>query len=135
MKLDNSTKALSFRAALPPEDRQPSWMRDAVLSTRSGLVGGISPGFRVPPAAVVPDAERFIPEPGNPGVEIRVIRAAVLVELSLVTRPAYKETLVELRAEDWAAFGAYVERAERPEPPVQERAGLDQLVERALRCL
>ena len=76
-------------------------MRDAVLATRGGLVGGISPGFTVPPLSIVPDAERFIPEPDNPGVQIRQINQAVLFEMSLVTRPQYKETVVDLRAEDF----------------------------------
>ena len=72
-------------------------MRDAVLSVQAGLVGGISPAFRVPPASAVPDAEVLEDEPGNPGVKIRRIRAAVLFELSLVTRPAYPNTEVDIR--------------------------------------
>ena len=49
---------------------------------RAGLAGGVSPGFRVPPASVVANAEAFEPEPGNPGVQVRVINQAVLHELS-----------------------------------------------------
>ncbi len=101
LKVEDTPKALTFRATLPAENDQPSWMRDAVLSIRGGLVGGISPGFSVPPASIVPDAEELIDEPGNPGVSIRTISAAILFELSLVTRPAYKETVVDLRAEDF----------------------------------
>ena len=100
-KLEDSSKALTFRATLPPENEQPTWVRDAVLSLRGGLVGGISPGFNVPPLSIVPDAELFIPEPGNPGVQIRQINQAILHELSLVTRPAYKDTVIDLRAEDF----------------------------------
>ena len=44
-------------------------------------------------------AEIDIPEPGNPGVSIRVIKHAVLYELSIVSRPAYGSTDVDLRAE------------------------------------
>ena len=106
LTLESSAKAVTFRATLPPVELQPSWMRDAVLSTRSGLVGGISPGFTVPPLSVVPNAEVLIPEIGNPGVMIRSIRAAVLFEFSLVTRPAYKETILDLRAEDFTNFMA-----------------------------
>ena len=95
--LDDTDDALSFRAMLPPEGEQPSWMVDTVRSLRAGLVGGISPGFSVPPVTAVADAERLEDEPGNPGVAIRVIRAAVLFELSLVTRPAYNATAVTLR--------------------------------------
>lgn len=95
--LDDDARGLKFRATLPPENRQPTWMRDAVLSVQAGLVGGISPAFRVPPASAVPDAEVLEDEPGNPGVKIRRIRAAVLFELSLVTRPAYPNTEVDIR--------------------------------------
>ena len=93
--------ALTFEVSLPAEGRQPSWVRDTMLAVEAGLVRGISPGFVIPPRHVVPDAERLIPEPGNPGVEIRVINAAVLREMSIVTRPAYPDTSAELRADEW----------------------------------
>ena len=95
--LEDSDDALSFTATLPEESAQPTYMRDAVMQIHAGLVGGISPGFRVPPPSAVANAERLIPEPGNPGVQIRVIDAAVLYELSLVTRPTYQETELDLR--------------------------------------
>ena len=99
LKLEDRDDGLRFVAELPEEAAQPTWMRDTVLALQGGLVGGISPGFAVPPASAVPDAEELVPEPGNPGVQIRVIRQAVLHELSLVTRPAYPETEVDLRAD------------------------------------
>ena len=75
-------------------------MRDTVLAIRAGLVGGISPGFNVPPRAAVPDAESEEPEPGNPGIFIRVLRTVLVPEFSLVTRAAYSDsTSVEMRAE------------------------------------
>ena len=97
----DSADALTFEVVLPDEGRQPSWVRDTVLAVDAGLVRGISPGFIVPPAGVVPGAQRLIPEPGNPGVDIRVIEAAVLREMSLVTRPAYHDASAELRADEW----------------------------------
>ena len=100
LKLKDGDDGLRFTAELPEEAAQPSWMRDTVMALNAGLVGGISPGFRVPPPAAVPNAEALIPEPGNPGVQIRVIRQAVLFELSLVTRPAYPATEVDLRADN-----------------------------------
>ena len=102
LRLDDADDGLLFEADLPEVEVQPTWMRDSVLAMEAGLVGGISPGFRVPPLSAVPNAEELIPEPGNPGVQIRVIRQAVLYELSLVTRPAYQETIVDLRAENMA---------------------------------
>ena len=100
LRLEDRDDGLRFEADLPEEAEQPSWMRDAVMALNAGLVGGISPGFSVPPANAVPNAEALIPEPGNPGVQIRVIRQAVLYEMSLVTRPAYPETAVDLRAQN-----------------------------------
>ena len=100
LELEDTNRALNFEATLPLESDQPSWVRDSVLALRNGLVGGVSPGFRVPPPNVVPDAEVDVPEPGNPGVSIRLIRAAVLLELSLVTRPAYPTTAVAVRSAD-----------------------------------
>ena len=47
---------LEFEALLPIEAEQPTWVRDAVLAVGAGLIGGLSPGFRVPPSDVVPDA-------------------------------------------------------------------------------
>jgi len=93
--------AVRFEVDLPDETDMPTHMRDAVNMVRAGLVGGVSPGFRVPPANVVANAESLTPEPGNPGVMIREINQAVLYELSLVTRPAYASTEVDLRAEDF----------------------------------
>ena len=97
--LTDSDEALEFRATLPPEPDRPTYMRDALAQQRAGLVGGLSPGFQVPPESTVPGAQRFIPEPGNAGVAIRSISAAVLVEFSLVTRPIYDESTVDLRSQ------------------------------------
>ena len=97
LALEESDEALEFVASLPPERSQPSWMVDAVLAVRSGLVRGISPGFRVPPLSVVANAEELIPEVGNTGVLVRTINEAVLYELSLVTRPGYSGTEIDIR--------------------------------------
>lgn len=106
LTLDDSDDALSFRAALPAENDRPSWMVDALKGIVLGLMTGISPGFNVPPTSAVANAERLLPEPGNPGVFIRSIAAAVLFELSVVTRAAYREASVQLREES----GLYVPR-------------------------
>ena len=101
--ISSTNEAIEFEVDLPADDEMPSYMRDTVAMIRAGLVGGVSPGFRVPPRDVVPDAEGLEPEPGNSAVQVRVIRQAVLYELSLVTRPAYSETHVDLRAADFPA--------------------------------
>ena len=97
-RVTSTREAVEFELELPSEADQPGYMRDVVAMVRAGLIGGISPGFRVPPRAVVPDGERLEPEIGNPAVQVRVIENAVLSELSIVTRPAYSETDVDVRA-------------------------------------
>ena len=99
-RVTSTREAVEFEIELPDESNQPSYMRDAVAMVRAGLIGGISPGFRVPPGAVVPNSERLEPEPGNAAVQVRVIENAVLYELSIVTRPAYSETDIDVRALD-----------------------------------
>lgn len=97
--LTEADDAVTFVATLPDIEDTPSWVIDAEKAIRNGTMTGVSPGFRVPPRDVVPNAERFIPEEGNPGVQIREIHQAVLREFSLVTSPAYEETFMDLRAE------------------------------------
>ena len=99
LSIADGDDAVNFEARLP--DDPPSWVIDAEKSIAAGLMVGLSPGFVVPPASAVPDAERLEPEPGNPGVQIRVIREAVLREFSVVTAPAYADAAVNLRAEDF----------------------------------
>ena len=108
-RVTDGDDAVRFEVDLPDEARQPSWVRDAVLAIEGGLAVGISPGFRVPPANVIPNAEALEPEPGNPGVSVRVINQAVLIELSVVTRPAYAETAVDVRADEIELKGLHFE--------------------------
>ena len=110
LKVEDSREALRFEADLP--ENPPSWVTDTVRAVEAGLIRGVSPGFRVPPASAVANAEELVDEPGT-GVQIRQINQAVLYELSLVTRPAYVESEVDLRgdfvpvvvpvADDWEA--------------------------------
>ena len=97
-RVTSTREAVEFEVDLPGEGDQPGYMKDVVAMVRAGLIGGISPGFRVPPRAVVPDGERLEPEPGNAAVQVRVIENAVLSELSIVVRPAYSDTDVDVRA-------------------------------------
>lgn len=103
LALKSTDEALEFEADILPELEDVTHVRDAMTMLEAGLVTGISPGFRVPPAETVPEAERLDPEEGNPGVFIRSLSAVVLYELSLVTRPAYAESQAELRAMQNAA--------------------------------
>lgn len=103
LRVTETDEAVDFVATLPAEADRPSWVTDTVASIRAGLSQGISPGFRLPPRSAVDRApETFEPEPGgSPGVEIRVIRDAILVELSIVSRPSYTDSEVEIRSEDY----------------------------------
>ena len=82
--------AVRFEATLPEEALTPSWVLDVEKAILNGTMIGLSPGFRVPPMSAVPNAERLIPEPGNPGVQIRQINDAVLREFSVVTAGIYE---------------------------------------------
>ena len=99
LQIADGEDGVTFEAQLP--DDPPSWITDAERAVAAGLMVGLSPGFTVPPASAVPDAERLEPEPGNPGVQIRVIREAVLREFSVVTSAAYTDAAVDLRGEDF----------------------------------
>ena len=96
----DSAEAVTFTATLPEEALTPSWVLDVEKAIANGTMVGLSPGFRVPPVSAVPNAERLIPEPGNPAVQIRQINDAVLREFSIVTAGIYDDAAVELRAED-----------------------------------
>ena len=82
-----------------PELPPTNYAREAHTLVAAGLMAGVSPRFIVPGPDTVPDAETVIPEPGNPAVGIREISAAVLLEISLVTRPAYQDSAAEARSQ------------------------------------
>lgn len=107
LELIDKAEALIFRAIITPEIAETSHARDALALLTAGLATGISPGFRMPPERAVPKdkAETITEEPINPaagqhGALIRLIHAALLFEISLVTQPAYPDAQAEAR--HWA---------------------------------
>ncbi|MEM8759147.1 MAG: HK97 family phage prohead protease [Pseudomonadota bacterium] len=99
LELTDSDAALTFRATIAPEVAETSHGADALALLRSGLARGVSPGFRLPPRTIVPDAEEIIEEDPREGrALIRVIKSALLFELSLVTSAAYPEAEAEERS-------------------------------------
>ena len=108
LQLKDARDALTFTATISPEVAETSHGRDAIALLSSGLSVGLSPGFRVPPPRAVPDAEEIEQEPddgtldenGDPrrGALIRNVKAALLYELSIVTRQQYAEASVEARS-------------------------------------
>ena len=108
--LRDTPEALTFEAIITEAIRQTQHGRDALALLTAGLAIGISPGFRIPPERAVEDAETIEQEPDNGepdengepqrGALIRTVNAALLYELSIVTRPAYEDATVEQR--DWS---------------------------------
>ena len=92
LEFEDSTEALEFRATLPVAGQQTTWQRDFLLAHGQGLLGGISPGFNV-----FPKSESEAANPSRPGTTIRTIRAALLGEVSAVTRAAYPDATLEAR--------------------------------------
>lgn len=104
LSFNDTGDALLIAATITPAILRAQYAQDAVAQVESGLAVGLSPGFRLPPERAVPrsQAETFEDEDMNPdagmhGARIRTIREAILIEMSLVTRPAYEEAGVELK--------------------------------------
>lgn len=100
MDIFDTEDALTFDAEITPEMVDTTWAQDFFRAFASGLIGGISPGFRIPPPSAVPadQAEQVTEEdPALGRALIRTIFQALLYEISLVVIPAYKETVVEER--------------------------------------
>jgi len=109
LTLEDSPSALTFVATLTTAILNTMHGRDALTLLDAGLATGLSPGFRLPPERAVPrdQAERIEdeghnPEAGEHNALIRTILAALLFELSIVTKPAYDEAQVEARSWDAA---------------------------------
>ncbi len=105
MKLVDTAEALTFEAEITPEIAATSYGRDVLAQIDSGLAYGISPGFRLPPPRRVAKPEVFSDEGHDPSrgmfnALIRTINSALLYELSIVTRPAYKESTIEALPDD-----------------------------------
>jgi hypothetical protein len=91
LELRDAADALEFEARIAPEVADTSHGRDALALLAAGLAKGLSPGFRVEPGG------ESISEQRAPEAVLRTIHRAELVELSLVTRPAYAAATVEAR--------------------------------------
>jgi len=101
LNLTDTDAALIMEAEITPQIQETSWARDFLAAFDAGLVVGLSPGFRLPPQRTVSDAEKITQEdPKKGNAVIRTITAALLFELSAVTRAAYPEA--QLAARSWA---------------------------------
>jgi len=98
LTLEDSDDALTFEAILTSEIQEASWARDFIAAFSARLIVGISPGFRVAPPEAVAKAEEVTEEdPAEGSALIRTVFAAILFEISMVSRPAYHETEADLR--------------------------------------
>jgi len=89
LTLEDTDDALTFEATIAPELRHVGYVQDLLGNLAAGLVGGISPGFRVPQGG------DYVKRSSD-GV-MRVVRSADLIEISAVTKPAYPAAQIEAR--------------------------------------
>jgi len=107
LDIKDSNEAVTFVATIASALETASWVQDALSALDAGLIGGISPGFRLPPERAVKKPETIEEEPVDPergmhGAIIRTVNDALLYEMSLVTVPAYDDTEVE-ETRNWNA--------------------------------
>lgn len=96
LDIRDSAEAVTFTATIVPAILRAGYAQDAMAGLEAGLITGLSPGFRIPPQRVSPNAEKVVPEDPAQGMAmIRTIFDALLFEFSLVTVPAYKDATVE----------------------------------------
>lgn len=87
LTLHDTDTALELEAVIDPGT---TWARDFLAAHASGLIRGLSPGFRVPTGG-----ERI----DRRGADtLRTVSKADLFELSAVTVPAYPQAQIEARA-------------------------------------
>lgn len=121
LDIKDSDEAVTLEATITEEMQQVSWVKDLLAAMTAGLIAGLSPGFRIPPERAVKDAEKVEEEDPALGTAIiRTIFAALLYEISLVTRPAYPDTQIEAR--NWKPTDGGV--------LMPERSGLGQTLSR-----
>ena len=100
LNLTETDDALTVEAEISADMAGVSYVRDFLSAHAAGLVRGLSPGFRVRPGG------ETVEERGN--VILRTIRAADLIEISAVTKPAYPQAQIEAR--NWQPVGDVARR-------------------------
>lgn len=87
LTLTDTDQALVIEARI---DTGTSWARDFLSAHASGLIRGLSPGFRVP------EGGELVEDRGD--AILRTVMRAELFEISGVTVPAYPEAQIEARS-------------------------------------
>ena len=100
LTLTESDDALTVDATIGADMNQVTYVRDFLSAHAAGLVRGLSPGFRVRPGG------ETVEERGD--AILRTIKAADLIEISAVTKPAYPQAQIEAR--NWQPVGEVAKR-------------------------
>lgn len=101
LDIRDGDEALTFDATITDEMQGASYVQDFLRGLASGLILGLSPGFRIPPPRTVPNAETVEEEdPAEGRALIRTVHQALLYEVSAVTSPQYEEAQIEARSWD-----------------------------------
>jgi HK97 family phage prohead protease len=106
LTLTETDQALTVEAEIGADMAGVSYVRDFLSAHAAGLVRGLSPGFRVRPGG------ETVEERGN--AILRTIKAADLIEISAVTKPAYPAAQIEAR--NWQPIGEVAERIKARHP-------------------
>lgn len=97
LTLNDTDAALHLEARI---DGGTSWARDFLAAHASGLIRGLSPGFRV-----LPGGDRVVARGDD---LVRTVTRAALFELSAVTVPAYPAAQIEARSWAFADLGPWL---------------------------
>ncbi len=111
LTLTESDDALTVDAKISADMGQVSYVRDFLSAHAAGLVRGLSPGFRVRPGG------ETVEERGN--AILRTIKAADLIEISAVTKPAYPQAQIEAR--NWQPIGEVATYSRHPPAAIRWR--------------
>ncbi|UWR34484.1 HK97 family phage prohead protease [Sulfitobacter sp. W027] len=111
LTLTETDDALIIEARISADMGQVSYVRDFLSAHAAGLVRGLSPGFRVRPGGETVEARG--------GAILRTIRAADLIEISAVTKPAYPQAQIEAR--NWQPVAEAAQRVVSVHPAIRWR--------------
>ncbi len=89
LTVTDADDALTFEARISSQMRSVGYVSDFLGTLDAGLIGGVSPGFRV-------DEDGAVVRRDGEGI-LRVVRSAQLIEISAVTKPAYPQAQIEAR--------------------------------------
>ena len=84
LKLRDTPDGLEFEVTKLPDATYAKDLQAGMTAKSADY--GVDVLYKIPPRDVVPDAIEMIAEPGNPGVEIEVVKQATLQAIAIVSR-------------------------------------------------